>query len=276
MVRGRWLSLSVSVAVLVASFAVPARAADETLLYIFAGQSNMVGAFTKTAELSAVAPNLMRPPSNVQFFGPTGERATRWGPLGPTTETAPQAIYGHGFGPELAAGHRLSRLHSRENVAIVKFARNNTNLHTDWNPDRRGSLYHQMLARTSAARKALKRPTRIAGFFWMQGEADSDSAAHAYAYGRNLTRLISRLRADLRTPRLSFVLGRVGNLKRHNAKLRYSDVVRAQQRVVATLDPYTFLVSTDKLELDRVSPVHYSTRGTVGLGSYFAQSRFGL
>jgi hypothetical protein len=247
-------------------------------VYIFAGQSNMVGASAITSELGSLAPALLEPPDDVLFFGPDDDRPTHWGWLPSATEPT-QSFYGPGFGPELSAARRLARLHPRSATAIVKLARNGTSLHTDWNPDRRGSLYEALLVRTRAALAAL-RPiaddVRIAGVFWMQGEWDAERLAYADAYGANLTRFIARLRADLRSPHLPVVIGRIRDVRRVSLWRPYSHVVRREQQEVAVADPHSYLVSTDGLTIDPRSPVHFDTRGTIRLGELFVQRRFGL
>jgi hypothetical protein len=259
----------------------PTRAGDAgrpVRLYVFAGQSNMVGASAITSELASVAPELLFPQDDVLFYGPDDDRATRWGELTSVTEPS-QPFYGPGFGPELSAARRLAQLHPDATAAIVKFARNGTSLHTDWNPDRRGGLYDGLLARTRHAIHALRdisTHVKIAGVFWMQGEWDADTLANADAYGQNLVRFIARLRADLRTPNLPVVLGRIRDVRRVSLWRPFSDIVRREQQEVAIADPRTFLVSTDPLTIDPRSPVHFDTRGIVGLGQRFVQRRFGL
>ena len=247
-------------------------------VYLFAGQSNMVGASAITSELASVAPQMIAPPDDVLFFGPDADRSTRWGWLPSATEPT-QPFYGPGFGPELSAARRLAALHPRSAVAIVKLARNGTSLHTDWNPDRRNSLYHALLARTRHALDALRSvatDVRIGGVFWMQGEWDADTLAHADAYGVRLQRFIARLRTDLDAPHLPVVIGRIRDVRRVSLWRPFSHVVRREQAEVAVADPFTHLVSTDALTIDPRSPVHFDTRGTVRLGEGFVKSRFGL
>ena len=254
----------------------PTRAGDATRpvrVYVFAGQSNMVGASAITSELLTVAPGLLTPPRDVMFFGPDADRATRWGELPAMTEPT-QPFYGPGFGPELSAAPRLAKLDPGSRVGIVKFARNGTSLHTDWNPDRRGGLYDGLLRRIRTAYRSARDLTsrvKIAGVFWMQGEWDADTLANANAYADNLARFIGRLRADLRAPHLPVVIGRIRDVRRVSVWRPYSDVVRTQQERVAIDDPDTYLVSTDGLPIDPRSPVHFDTRGTVGLGHLFAR-----
>jgi hypothetical protein len=161
----------------------------------------------------------------------------------------------------------------------VKFARNGTSLHTDWNPDRRGALYDALLTRVRSAIRSLhdiSGNVKIAGFFWMQGEWDADTLTNAKAYRANLARLIARLRADLRVPSLPVVAGRIRDVRTVSLWRPFSDVVRQAQMSVAVTDPRTYLVSTDGLPIDPRSPVHFDTRGIVGLGELLVQRRFGL
>jgi hypothetical protein len=137
-----------------------------------------------------------------------------------------------------------------------------------------------MLVRTRAAMRSLASLSharvRLSGFFWMQGEWDTDTRAHASAYRANLARLIARVRTDLDAPRLPFVIGRIRDIRTFNPNRPFSDVVRAAQAGAADTDPNAFLVSTDGLSLDPRSRIHFDTHGTVGLGERFAQRRFGL
>jgi hypothetical protein len=253
-------------------------AASPIRVYIFAGQSNMVGAATVSSQLPGVDPALTRPAPNVTFWGPTHDLRNRWGPLEAPTEIF-QALSRHGFGPEISAAPRLAALHPGERIAIFKFAWNATNLHNQWNPRHR-LLYPRLLdeLRYSLAklRADLGLSTKVAGIFWMQGESDSDTYAHAGAYGANLTNFIQALRRDLHTRYAPFIIGRIDDVRRYEPALRYSNVVRARQASVATHGRSVHLVSTDGLEHSPLSRIHLGTRGTIDLGRRFVQRGFGL
>jgi hypothetical protein len=72
------------------------------------------------------------------------------------------------------------------------------------------------------------------------------------------------------------VAGRIRDVRTVSPWRPFSDVVRHSQMSVAVADPRTFLVSTDRLPIDPRSPVHFDTRGIVGLGELLVQRRFGL
>ena len=257
----------------------PAGGGETIRVYLFAGQSNMTGAATMAAELAAVAPQLQMPSRDVLFWGPTSDLRRKWVPLQPPNEVL-QNMFRAGFGPELSAGRRLSALHPQSRIAILKYAWNATSLYRDWNPREERGIYRAMVASARAAiqrlEAAYKVDAKLSGFFWMQGESDSDKAIHAKAYRSNLTNFLRSVRRDFRSPRLPVVIGRVANLKKYRPFFPNSHIVREAQHQVAGADPYTWLVSTDDIEHSSLSPIHFSTRGTVQLGQRFVQKRFGL
>ena len=249
-------------------------------VYIFAGQSNMVGAATMALQVPLVAPELQVPKSAVTFWGPTTDSPRSWAPLQAPTEVW-KNMFHQGFGPELSAGRALSELHPGWRIGIVKFAWNATSLYWDWDPNRVHSKYDAMIDGTRyAIRKLaarLKAPVRVGGFFWMQGESDSNTYAHATSYAANLRELIASVRADLRAPKLPFVIGQIDDVRKYYpVVLPYSHIVRAEQMRVAKTDPHTFLVPTDGLTHAAASRVHFSSEGTIDLGRRFVQRRFGL
>jgi hypothetical protein len=250
------------------------------LVYVFAGQSNMVGAATMAAQLPVIAPALQVPKNAVSFWGPTTDAPRRWAPLQPPTEVWKNTFL-EGFGPELSAGRALADLHPHSRIAIVKFAWNATSLYWDWDPSRTHSKYEAMVSGTRHAIKKLaakmKAPVRIAGFFWMQGESDANTYDHATSYGASLKEFIASVRADFRSPNLPFVIGQIDDVRKyHPVLLPYSNFVRAEQGRVARADRHAFLVKTDGLEHAAASPVHFSTDGTIDLGRRFVNRTFGL
>jgi hypothetical protein len=245
-------------------------------LYVFAGQSNMVGYSAVTAKLPTVDPKLTAPVPNVRFWGPIEDYSNRWTTLQAPTEVV-QTAYHSGFGPELSAASVLGARHPGATVAVVKLARNGTNLGFDWRPGNVIGLYPLLIDRVRLAKHMLESQehtrVEIAGFFWMQGESETVLKRAADAYAANLGNFIRSARKDLGAPNMSFVIGRIANLKRVGSAYRYSDTVRLAQEEVAHTLPRTYIVSTDGLERDPSSPLHFDTRGEVDLGRRFAANR---
>src|SRR5688500_14902812 len=156
-------------------------------VYLFAGQSNMVGAYSHSPEATAYQAKLEVPLKDVLFWGPTSDAPRRWGPLTSTTENRYNA-YGAGFGPELSAAHALRKLHPTGRMAIFKYAVNGSDLGWMWRADRKTGLYRRMLDRYKYAMQRLRietgQRTYLAGVFWMQGEADGCRRYWATAYGK--------------------------------------------------------------------------------------------
>ncbi|MEI6676362.1 MAG: sialate O-acetylesterase [Verrucomicrobiota bacterium] len=144
---------------------------------------------------------------------------------------------------------------------------NGTNLYYDWDPNRSGSLYHQMLNRVDDALTKLpqQRPGysgKVAGFFWMQGEFDARDSRTDYQ--TNLTALIARVRTDFGNPNLPFIIGR------NRAQWGDGHTVREAQAAVAAAVPYTYMVNTDSYPMSDSD--HYSTEGTVTLATDFGNA----
>jgi len=242
-------------------------------MYVFAGQSNMVGYSAMSARLAAVDAKLTAPTPNVRFWGPVDDYAGRWTTLQAPTELV-QPAYHSGFGPELSAAAALAGRHAHSTIAVVKLARGGTNLGFDWRPGNAIGLYPMLIQRVSLAKHLLESqthvPVEIAGFFWMQGESDTLIKRSAEAYALNLSKFITSVRADLGAPDMPFVIGRIADLKHIARAYRYSDTVRGAQAEVASTVPRTYIVSTDGLSRDPESPLHFDTRGIVDLGRRFA------
>lgn len=218
-------------------------------VFVLAGQSNMVGKRSRIGELPR---ELQGEQKNVLFFD-----GRKWGPLA-AGNTEPE-----GFGPEISFGYRMSR-EWREPIGIVKHSVGGTNLAVNWSPSIPTSLYAQMLRKVRAARK--ERRIEIVGMVWMQGESDGRDPRMAQAYAGNLRAFVRRARADLRSPALIFVAGRVNPPKQG---FPFVDIVRAAQERCKEKN-YGF-IDCDSLEKGPDN-LHYTTRGVVDMGYDFADA----
>lgn len=270
-IAGKGMSLTVLTSIFLASFSLPGRTAS-IQLFILAGQSNMVG---YRSNLEDLPPDLQQPLSQVLWY----DRQNEWVSLQAPTEPLPfsQGVANsQGFGPEIALAATLSR-HLNQPLALVKYARNGTNLETQWNPRQEDSLYHQMLERVQRAIAELSRlgyEVEIAGFFWMQGESDAKSDRYmASNYAPNFTHFISRLRQDLNQPELPVIYGLIPIINQQSTTpfgtFEYGDIVREAQFQVYQSVPQTRVVET--LYFSR-SPdnLHFNSLGLMSLGHHFA------
>jgi len=238
----------------------PAASGEPLPVLVLAGQSNMVGWATKVNDLP---PAQRAPQTQVLFYGPD-ENGSTWGWLVPPTVTDGR------FGPEISLGQTLVQAGRYDLVAQVKYAAAGTNLAVDWNPAS-GWAYAQLLLRARAALQQLQmaypdRRVFVAGFFWMQGEADAQNAGQAAAYAAHLTGLIAQVRADFNAPALPVFVGRI-----RAGQLAYAEEVRQAQAQVAAAVPNVRLIDTDALPL-APDLLHYTSAGNVALGQAFALS----
>ena len=108
---------------------------------------------------------------------------------------------------------------------------------------------------------------RIHGFFWDQGEGDSDTLAEANAYQANITTVISELRTALNIPNLPVILRRTESTHANHV---YVGVVAAAQEAFVDGDanaeiitgPFTYvgdLVHIDGASQNSVGDQRYAT-----------------
>lgn len=228
-----------------------ASAADEPLtVFVFAGQSNMVGKRARAEELPKTYSGEQK---NVLLFD-----GKRWLPYRPGLGQPA------GFGPEVSAAYELAAKLGTP-VGIIKHSVGGTNLAVQWNPAAKKSLYSTLKDKVAAAGKA--RPIKVVGAFWMQGGADAKSKEMAGAYADNLDKLIAAMRRDFDNPTLPFVAGRSGSSST-TPPPRYPSLpeVRAAQEQVrkhyAWVDCDNLTRGPDK--------IHYDTPGLVDLGRRMA------
>ena len=236
-------------------------------VFVFAGQSNMVGTHSKVKDISRFPPfaGLDQPQANVLFSYKLGretmEASEGWIPMQPTRDY---------FGPELSFAKKVSE-GTVAPIAIVKVASGGTTLGKDWNPDTPDGfkLYPLALEHVRASLAELDRKKiayRIEGFVWHQGENDMFDKAFKPAYAANLKNFIACWRRDLRLPNLRFYLGELctktiwGMDNRDNML-----AIRTAQKAVAEVDPLVVYVPTshDAVEIGGQAGLHYHY-GTLG------------
>jgi Carbohydrate esterase, sialic acid-specific acetylesterase len=251
--------------------AAPARAADDdtkTLrVFIFAGQSNMVGSDSKAEDIKRFPPfaGLEQPQENVRFSYNIGREdqtlSKGWVALEPVNGIV---------GPELSFARRVAH-ETQAPVAIIKCAAGGTTLGGDWNPDDPSGFKLYPLAlqlvRSSLAELDKKKVAyRIEGFMWHQGENDMFDEKFKPAYGKNLANFLASWRRDLETPALKFYIGELctktiwGMDNRDNMY-----AIRAGQKAVASSDPLAEYIPTshDAVEIGGGEGLHYHY-GTLG------------
>lgn len=253
--------------------------ADEppTKVFLFAGQSNMVGADADAGRIddypefvgAAAAREdvlFISLPDDAQSSTP------EWGPLRPRGA----------FGPEVTFARRLAR-RGVGPLAIIKSSVGGTTVAVDWNPDapeQGRKLYPRTLRLVREALAELDaRGVRhsLEGVVWHQGENDMLDRDLVPRYAAGLERLIGRLRADLAAPELKWYLAEVSEKgiwgMDHRGQL---GILRREQEKVLGADPLVHFVPTSHLafEVMRSGQPHYhfGTQGQLQLGEACADA----
>ena len=162
-------------------------------VFIFAGQSNMVGTHSRVKDIHRFPPfaGLDQPQAKVLFTYKLGrenmETSQGWIPMQPTRDY---------FGPELSFAKKVSQSIEAP-IAVIKVASGGTTLGKDWNPDMPDGfkLYPLAFEHVRASLAELDRKKiayRIEGFVWHQGENDMFDKAFKPAYAANLKNFINR------------------------------------------------------------------------------------
>ncbi len=250
---------------------------DKTLrVFIFAGQSNMVGSDSKVKDIKRFPPyiGLEAPQENVLFTYCIGRqnkmRSDGWVALQHVNNVV---------GPELSFARKISR-HIKAPIAIIKVAAGGTHLGGDWNPDEPIGFKMYPLA-LETIRTALtdldkrKIKYRLEGFMWHQGENDMFNKDYMPSYGKNLKNFLAKWRRDLKTPELKFYIGELCTKTIWGMDLRpRMYAISLGQREVTNADPRAEYVPTSHVGVEIGRPVglhyHYGTLGQLQHGENYA------
>lgn len=262
------------------SSAVTARGDDDTTVrvFIFAGQSNMVGSDSKIEDIDRFPPfaGLDKPQTNVRFSYCLGREdklvSEGWEPLRPVYNVV---------GPELSFAREVTR-HIKAPIAIIKIAAGGTHLGGDWNPDEPSGfkLYPLALKQIRSSLALLEQQGvkyRIEGFMWHQGENDMFEADYMANYGKNLANFIACWRRDLKTPDLRFYIGELCTKTIWGMDLRpRMYAISLGQKEVTESDPRVDYVPTNHVGVEIGGGTglhyHYGTLGQLEHGVNYAEA----
>lgn len=265
-------ALLLSLGILTAASKEPVR------VFIFAGQSNMVGSDSKVADIARFPPfiGLENPQPKVKFSYCIGRenkmRSDGWVDLQPVDNVV---------GPELSFARKVTQ-HLDAPIAIIKCAAGGTHLGGDWNPDEPEGFKMYPLAldliRTSLAEFDKKNiPYRIEGFMWHQGENDMFNEDYLKNYGPNLANFFTKVRRDLKTPNLKFYVGELCTKTIWGMDLRPSmHAISEGQKSVTNADPLAEYIPTSHVGVEIGGSVglhyHYGTLGQLEHGENYADA----
>ena len=245
-------------------------------VFIFAGQSNMVGSDSKVRDIKRFPPfaGLEGPQPGVRFAYCIGRenksRSDGWVDLQPVNNVV---------GPELSFSRVVSQ-NTEAPIAIIKCAAGGTHLGGDWNPaEPQGfEMYPLALDLIQSSLAELDRQKiayRIEGFMWHQGENDMFNQEYMASYGDNLKRFLARWRQDLKTPDLKFYIGELCTKTIWGMDLRpRMYAISLGQRAVTKTDPLADYIPTAHVGVEIGGGVglhyHYGTLGQLEHGVNYA------
>lgn len=257
----------------------PLQAEDEKTLrvFIFAGQSNMVGSDSKVKDIQQFPPfiGLDAPQPRVRFSYCLGREDKRisegWVDLQPVDNVV---------GPELSFARRVTQA-IKAPIAIIKVAAGGTHLGGDWNPDEPigFKMYPLALQRIRDALADLEKQGikyRLEGFVWHQGENDMFNQDYMDKYGRNLKHFLASWRRDLNTPELRFYIGELCTKTIWGMDLRpRMYAISLGQKEVTDNDPFAQYVPTSHIGVEIGGGglhYHYGTLGQLEHGVNYADA----
>lgn len=247
-------------------------------VFIFAGQSNMVGSDSRARDIKRFPPfaGLENSQESVKFSYCIGRnnklKSDGWVALKPVNGVV---------GPELSFARKVAGA-IKAPVAIIKCAAGGTHLGGDWNPDQPSGFKMYPLAldlvRSSLAELDKQGiPYRIEGFMWHQGENDMFNKDYMPSYGRNLKNFLARWRRDLKLPNLRFYIGELCTKTIWGMDLRpRMYAISVGQRAVTSVDPLAEYIPTSHVGVEIGGGVglhyHYGTLGQLEHGENYASA----
>jgi hypothetical protein len=257
----------------------PGDAAREPVrVFIFAGQSNMVGSDSRVRDIERFPPfvGLGEPQEEVRFQYCIGReqkmRSDGWVELKPVNGVV---------GPELSFAREVTAAIDAP-IAIIKCAAGGTHLGGDWNPDEPSGfeMYPLTMELVRSALADLDRkkvPYRLEGVMWHQGENDMFNGDYQRNYGKNLANFVARWREDLDAPELRFYVGELCTKTIWGMDLRpRMHAISVGQRAVTEADPLSEYVPTSHVGVEIGGGVglhyHYGTLGQLEHGVNYARA----
>lgn len=271
-----WIRSTFGALIVLLSNTYLAPAAEPIRVFIFAGQSNMVGSDSKVKDIDRFPPfrGLDQPQTNVLFSYSIGREnkmeSNGWVDLQPVNNVV---------GPELSFARTLTQSIAAP-IAIIKVAAGGTHLGGDWNPDNPIGFEMYPLA-LQTIRQSLQQleeqghTYQIEGFMWHQGENDMFNEEYMADYGKNLKNFLMRWRADLQTPDLRFYIGELCTKTIWGMDLRpRMYAISLGQKEVAANDKLAEYVPTSHIGVEIGGGVglhyHYGTLGQLEHGENYA------
>jgi hypothetical protein len=249
-------------------FEIPLAHQGQMLLFILAGQSNMVGV--------APVPEHQDQDLMIYVFGNDYRWRVAEEPVDNSDGQIDPVSYDRyaGFGPSLAFASALREQRPEMVVGLIPCAKSSSAI-IEWQPSLSDqTLYGSCLKRARAALQM----GQIAGVLFFQGETDTIDSARFPQYQSNPTQwsalfstFVNSLRKDLNEPELPVVFAQIGTDTYPN-EVTYWELVKEQQRSIQLA--HTAMITTDDLPL--MDDLHFTADSYRVIGERFAAAYFEL
>lgn len=224
------------------------------LLVSLAGQSNIVGRASYSA-----APDYLKNHTFTRtkiWWNGTFEN---YDPS--TVQTHDQFAGDHGVDAYLAYQFEKDPAHANDTLYFIKYGEGgrplfNTSPSRTWSPDAAANIYDEFVTYANAGIAALPVGYEVLGFYWLQGETDSQVLEHAEAYFDNVFSLFN----SNMNPDIPFILtGKLvfGNIA-NQSFWTYRELVWAAENKYVATGQNTVLIDTTGLAEEGGDPGHYS------------------
>jgi hypothetical protein len=229
---------------------------EKLKIYLLMGQSNMAGR-------GIVGEEDKTPHPRVFVFN----RSNEWEvATEPVNRGEPKK--NPGVGPGFAFGKTMAEANPEITIGLVPCALGGTPL-SRWM--RGADLYSNAVARAEAASEF----GTLAGILWHQGEADAGAKTNADTYSERLTEMIGNIRTDLKSPRLPFVVGQIGEFTydRPGNPMPFARQVNAALAELPRRVAFTGCAMSKGLA-DKGDRLHFSSEAQRELGKRYAREIF--
>ncbi len=233
-------------------------------VFIFAGQSNMMG----TGDTAVLPASFSEAQEGVIYN--FWENARSWPVPISTDAWLDMKARGNRFGSELTFGQTITDSVPGTEVGILKVAFAGTSLRRAWHPSTTAEprLYPVLTSRIQAGLQRLTNngyAPNLVAFVWVQGEGDAGNEPWAEDYDRDLGKLLSTLREDFNVPDLPIIF----NQLHAESDQQFTDVLRQSQADFHAAEHLSTMIEMSDLPL-KIDGVHFESITQITLGQRMA------
>ena len=246
-----------SIFLAIASFTFAGPLSAQMDVFIFAGQSNMVGQAPLAGEPSPVSG------VNLQMLCPIG---SGWQEAHDPTSPYPSAK----ASPVLWAGDKLCCLCGHQ-VGVINVAVGGTWLR-EWAPNYATHSYYSLIMQ---AYRAGCQAGTVKGFFWYQGESDADNSDDVHAYGPQMYWLLNAVHRDLGNVPVVFV--QLGPNPNQSYLPYWTSIQEVQGWIAEGAPSWLSMVTASDLSAEGSNdPHHLNQASVITLGGRMGQAMYNL